>query len=656
MSAHSSDLFQPLRPDDPATVGGYRLAAVLGAGGMGKVYLSYTPGGRPIALKVIRPEFSEDPEFRRRFQQEVRAAQRVQGLYTAPVIDFDTEGSQPWLATAYVPGPSLADAVARHGRLPLRSVLLLTVGVAEALHVIHGAGIVHRDLKPANVLLAGDGPRVIDFGIARAADATSLTGSGVSVGTPAFMAPEQASAGTVTAGTDIFALGQIAAYAAIGAPAYGEGSSHAVLYRIVHEDPDLSALPDELRPLVSRCLSRDPADRPALTEVIRMCHELSPAPLRQGEDWLPQAVAGSITERLRLPEPARTPPPQPAVAPTPTEVSPQPPAVGAPPHTPTGPGVAAAPTQSAPAAPPHPPAAPAAPGVVPSAPAYPAAVPAAAAGTHPGYQTPAPGRPTPVPGYQTPAPGYPTPVPGYQTQAPGHPPQPGYQTPPPGYTPVHYLASPSHHPGYPPPAPQRKPKGLIIAGAVVAAVIGLAVIGSLLPDGSGDKSKGGSAATGGSPGGQASGGGSQGKSGKRTDPTPTSHQGVNLTANYQLMLADNPPRPGTGGDAGVLYNHGDLYFYLDTLFGDTKVGTDNGKLVVLNNSQKGSLETCRAETRYTEKIGLDQLSDGTEICVLSDAGHIAVATYRGRSGAKDPSTYITLDLTVWRNAEEPKKR
>ncbi|WP_406179995.1 serine/threonine-protein kinase [Streptomyces sp. NBC_01006] len=611
MSAPSTDLFQPLRPDDPAAVGGYRLTAVLGAGGMGKVYLSYTPGGRPIALKVIRPEFSEDPEFRRRFQQEVRAAQRVQGLYTAPVIDFDTEGTQPWLATAYVPGPSLAHAVAQYGRLPLRSVLLLAVGVAEALHVIHGAGIVHRDLKPANVLLAADGPRVIDFGIARAADATSLTGSGVSVGTPAFMAPEQASAGTVTAGTDIFALGQIVAYAAIGAPAYGEGSSHAVLYRIVHEDPDLSTLPEELRPLVTRCLSRDPADRPTLAEVIQMCHDLSPAPLRQGEDWLPQAVAGSITERLRLPEPAKTPPPQPAAAPapTPTEVSPQPPAQGAPPATPAGLGVAAAPTQSAPAAPAHAPAGPAAPGV--------------------------------PPGYQTPPPGYPA--------------QPGYQTPPPGYVPGYPAPSPSHHPGYPPPAPQRKPKGLIIAGVVVAAVIGLAVLGSLLPDNSGDKAKGGTSSAGGSTSSAAPSGSSQGKGGKRADPTPASYQGINLTANYQLMLADNPPRPVSGGNAGVLYNHGDFYFYIDTLFGDTKVGTDNGKLVVLNNSQKGSLETCRAETRYTEKIGLDQLTDGSEICVLSDAGHIAVATYRGRSGAKDPSSYITLDLTVWRNAEEPKK-
>ncbi|WP_405979487.1 serine/threonine-protein kinase [Streptomyces sp. NBC_00158] len=599
---HPADLFRPLAPDDPASVGGYRLSAVLGSGGMGKVYLSYTLGGRPVALKVIRPEFSEDPEFRRRFQQEVRAAQRVQGLYTAPVIDFDTDSAQPWLATAYVPGPSLAHAVSAHGRLPLRSVLLLTIGVAEALQVIHGAGIVHRDLKPANVLLASDGPRVIDFGIARAADATSLTGSGVSVGTPAFMAPEQASTGTVTAATDIFALGQIIAFAAIGAPAYGDGNSHAILYRIVHEDPDLSALPAELKPLVTRCLSRDPAARPAPTEIIQMCHALSPAPLRQGEDWLPQAVAGSITERLRLPEPAATPPPQPPATPTPTALS----------------------------APAQPPTAPAAYPLQPPAPAY--------APT----QT-APPSPAPNPAYAPTAPGYPTPPPGYQTPPPGYPtPPPGYQTPP---------------PGYPTATPQKSgPNGRIIAGAVIGALIGIAVIVSLLPDGSA-KDKAGSSgsnrgsATAPSP----AGSGTQNKNQKRPDPTPASYQGIDITANYQVMLADNPPRPGTGGNAGVLYNGGDFFYYYDTLFGETKVGTNNGKLVVLNNAQKGSLETCRTETRYTEKIGLDQLTNGSEICVLSNAGHIAVVTYRGKSDGKDASNYITVDLTVWRGAEDPKK-
>ncbi|MFD7026875.1 serine/threonine-protein kinase [Streptomyces sp. NPDC059917] len=603
-SAPSAEFFQPLKADDPVVVGGYRLAAVLGAGGMGKVYLSYTPGGRPIALKVIRAEFGEDPEFRRRFQQEVRSAERVQGLYTAPVIDSDTEGEQPWLATAYVPGPSLAHAVALNGALPLRSVLLLTVGVAEALHVIHGAGIVHRDLKPANVLLAADGPRVIDFGIARAADTTALTSTGVSVGTPAFMAPEQASAGTITPATDVFALGQIMAYAAIGAPAFGDGPSHAVLYRIVHEDPDLSGLPEELRPLVTRCLSRDPAARPALTEIIELCQQISPEPLRQGEDWLPREVAGSITERLRLPAPAPTPPPQrPPVAPTPTEYSPHtPPPGGAHPYAPTGHAVAAAQTQAAPG--------------IPAAPGMPAAP-----GLPPGYRPP--------PGYQTPPPGYHNP----QAYRPGHPTQP---------------------PGYPPVAPRPRRTGLIVAGSVAAAIVGLAIIGYLLPDTGG---KGGDAKSGGAKsGGAASTGGASASPKKRTDPQPASYEGIDVAGNYAVMLGDNPPTPAEDHSGGVMYGKGDLYYYSDSLFGDDKLGSANGKLVVLNNSQKGSLETCRSETRYTEKIGLDQLGKGTQICVLSKAGHIAVATYQGKSGPNDPSKYITVDLTVWRNADDPKAR
>ncbi|MFG2767922.1 serine/threonine-protein kinase [Streptomyces rubiginosohelvolus] len=612
-SASSTDPFQPLKADDPAVVGGYRLAAVLGAGGMGKVYLSYTPGGRPLAIKVIRAEFGEDPEFRRRFQQEVRSAQRVQGLYTAPVIDSDTEGAQPWLATAYVPGPSLAHAVARHGGLPLRSVLLLTVGVAEALGVIHGAGIVHRDLKPANVLLAADGPRVIDFGIARAADTTALTGTGVSVGTPAFMAPEQAAAGTVTPATDVFALGQIAAYAAIGAPAFGEGPSHAVLYRIVHEDPDLSRLPDELRPLVSRCLSRDPADRPALADIIRMCHEISPEPLRQGEDWLPQEVAGSITERLRMPAPAPTPPPQPSAAPTPTEFAPgnaPTPPPGSPHYTPTGYAVASAPTQTGPGTP----GAPGAPGSVPPGPWQRHA-----------YQQ---GHPTPPPqpsGFQQP---------GFQ--------QSGFQQPGWGSS------------GFQPAAPRRKRPGLVVGASIFGALVVLGVIGSLLPDDP-DTSGKGDRATSSSAGAGSNGSGSADKArGKPVDPRPVSYQGIDVTANYALKLADHPPRPVEDEDSGVSYGKGDFYFYRDELFGDERVGSANGKLVVLKNSQKGSLEVCRQETRFTEKIELEQLTSGSQICVLSKAGHIAVVTYRGKSGADDPSRYITIDLTVWRNAEEAK--
>ncbi|WP_395574109.1 protein kinase [Streptomyces sp. BK79] len=268
---HTAEVFQPLQDDDPRAVGGYRLAARLGAGGMGRVYLSHTQGGRPVALKVVRPELADDPVFRRRLGREVEAARRVKGAYTAELIDAGPDGVPPWLATLYVPGPSLSDAVARGGPLPVPAVLWLMAGVAEALQAIHGAGIVHRDLKPSNVLLASDGPRVIDFGIAVAADSTAHTATGTAIGTPQYMAPEQASAGDVTAATDVFSLGQTAAFAALGRPLYGDGPAVGVLYRIVHSEPDLSGLPERLRELIARCLAAEPGDRITPAEVVEWC-------------------------------------------------------------------------------------------------------------------------------------------------------------------------------------------------------------------------------------------------------------------------------------------------------------------------------------------------------------------------------------------------
>ena len=270
---HATEVFQPLQADDPPTVAGYRLAARLGAGGMGRVYLSHTQGGRPVAIKVIRPELADDPTFRRGFRREIKAAQRVRGAYTAELIDGDADGEPPWLATLYVPGPSLAEAVARRGPLPVPAVLWLMAGVAEALGAIHAAGIVHRDLKPSNVLLAADGPRVIDFGISLASGVTSHTATGATVGTPQFMAPEQASGGEVTAATDVFALGQTAAFAALGEPLYGDGNSVGVLYRIVHSEPDLSRLPAQLRPLMARCLATDPGERATPAEIVEWCRQ-----------------------------------------------------------------------------------------------------------------------------------------------------------------------------------------------------------------------------------------------------------------------------------------------------------------------------------------------------------------------------------------------
>ncbi|WP_141725042.1 serine/threonine-protein kinase, partial [Streptomyces niveus] len=268
------DVFQPLQAADPAEVAGYRLAARLGAGGMGRVYLAHTQGGRPVAIKVVRPELADDPDFRRRFGREIRAAQRVRGAYTAELIDADADGVPPWLATLYVPGPSLAEAVARQGPLSVTVVLWLMAGMAEALQAIHAEGIVHRDLKPSNVLLAADGPRVIDFGIAlAAADATSYTATGHTVGTPAYMAPEQASGQEVTAAADVFALAQTAAFAALGRPLYGDGPGVYVLYRIVHSGPDLSLLPEALRPLFARCLAADPAERATPAEIVEWCRQ-----------------------------------------------------------------------------------------------------------------------------------------------------------------------------------------------------------------------------------------------------------------------------------------------------------------------------------------------------------------------------------------------
>jgi serine/threonine protein kinase len=250
---------ESLAGDDPAEIGGYRLGARLGAGGMGRVYLAFTAGGRPVALKIVRPELGDDPDFRDRFRREVTAARRVHGLYTAQVLDADPDARPPWLVTAYVQGSSLQQAVAEHGPLQLDTVLLLTAGIAEALQVIHAAGLVHRDLKPSNVILAADGPRVIDFGIARAADATSMTRTGVAIGSPGFMAPEQAEGLPVTPAVDVFALGTVAAYAVLGRTPFGTGNDAAMLYRIVHRPPDLAGCPPSLRDLIERCLAKVPA-------------------------------------------------------------------------------------------------------------------------------------------------------------------------------------------------------------------------------------------------------------------------------------------------------------------------------------------------------------------------------------------------------------
>jgi serine/threonine protein kinase len=301
-----------MRPGDPQLIGPYRLVGRLGSGGMGRVFLGLSAGGRPVAVKVIRAELAADQEFRVRFNREVAAARRVSGLFTALVVDADVDGPVPWLATAYVPGPSLSEAVARDGPMPAGPALALAAGLAEGLSGIHAAGVVHCDLKPSNVLLSPDGPRVIDFGIARAAGAAS--GAGLVVGSPGFMSPEQAVGGEIGPTSDIFSLGAVLTFAATGGGPFGKGSSPELAYRLVYSPPDLSLLPLELRPLVECCLAKDPRQRPAADEVLAAASALQPA-----TRWLPDAALSPFAPYL-LPRPvavttASPPVPGPATGP-----------------------------------------------------------------------------------------------------------------------------------------------------------------------------------------------------------------------------------------------------------------------------------------------------------------------------------------------------
>ncbi|MEU4926967.1 PQQ-binding-like beta-propeller repeat protein [Streptomyces yokosukanensis] len=285
---------EPLRPEDPRVLGAYRMIGRLGAGGMGRVYLARSGGGRTVAVKVVRADLAEDGEFRRRFRHEVEVARAVSGPYTAPVVDADTDGPLPWLATAYVLGPSLEDVVAQHGPLPETSVWALAGGLAEALRGIHGAGLVHRDLKPSNILLTADGPRVIDFGIARAIDGERLTSTGVVVGSPGFMSPEQAMGKVVGPEGDVFSLGIVLAYSASGQMPFGMAAAASLLYQVVHEQPDVSGVPEALRALVVACLVKDPARRPTPEQIADGVARLGFSVV--AGSWLPTQVASTIAQ------------------------------------------------------------------------------------------------------------------------------------------------------------------------------------------------------------------------------------------------------------------------------------------------------------------------------------------------------------------------
>ncbi|MEU6192851.1 serine/threonine-protein kinase [Streptomyces sp. NPDC047061] len=285
---------QPLAGDEPTAVGPYRLLGRLGSGGMGRVYLGRSAGGRSVAVKIVHPHFALDEEFRARFRREVAAARRVGGAWTAPVLDADPDAPVPWVATAYAAGPSLTAAVTDGGPLPAHTVRALGAGLAEALAAVHELGLVHRDVKPSNVLLTLDGPLLIDFGIARATDGTaSLTSSGVSIGSPGYMSPEQILGKGATGAADVFSLGAVLAYAVNGEPPFPGDSSAALLYKVVHEEPELGALSGELREVAEACLAKEPGRRPAPAEVARRLAPEGAARLMAG-GWLP----GALVERV----------------------------------------------------------------------------------------------------------------------------------------------------------------------------------------------------------------------------------------------------------------------------------------------------------------------------------------------------------------------
>jgi Protein kinase domain len=305
---------EPLSANDPRMIGEFRLHSRLGAGGMGQVYLGFSPAGRAVAIKVIHTQFATDPEFLRRFSHEVTAARAVGGMYTAPVVDSSVTDSSPWLATAYVPGPPLSAIVARHGALPEAAVWRLAAGLTEALRAVHAAGVIHRDLKPANVLLADDGPHVIDFGISRPFHGTQLTSAGMVIGTPGYMSPEQAKTGPAGPASDIFSLGCVLAYAATGNAPFGGDNPASVLFRIVSTEPDLTAVAPRLRPVLEACLKKEPSQRPEPSQLIAMINALGPeTPATLGSFWPPE-VARVIAADQAGQTPSGLTPPAPAAA------------------------------------------------------------------------------------------------------------------------------------------------------------------------------------------------------------------------------------------------------------------------------------------------------------------------------------------------------
>ncbi|MBS2537457.1 serine/threonine protein kinase [Catenulispora sp. NF23] len=297
-----------LQPGDPDRLGPFEIRSRIGSGGMGVVYLGRSPSGRLAAIKLVRPEVADDEEFRARFRREIDAARRVSGAFTAGVLDADPDAARPWLASAYIEGPSLRERVIDAGPLPLPEVRKLGAGLAEALADLHRVGLVHRDVKPGNVLLAADGPRLIDFGVIRSDALAELTESGFIMGSAGYMAPEQAEGRHTGPEADVFSLGALLTFAATGRGPYGTGSAATLLLRTVNQAPDLTDVPAELRAVIQRCLAADPVDRPRDRDLIAM---LAPGaePL---PEWERPRPIDAAPKAVGVPRPYPAPAPQPS--------------------------------------------------------------------------------------------------------------------------------------------------------------------------------------------------------------------------------------------------------------------------------------------------------------------------------------------------------
>ncbi|KFF96189.1 serine/threonine protein kinase [Streptomyces scabiei] len=594
---------------------------------MGTVYLSHTRGGQPVALKVIRREYGQDADFRRRFEQEVQAARRVQGYHIVPVVDHDTTGELPWLASAFIAGIPLHDALVAFGPLPLPAVFQLVGCAARALTSIHAAGVIHRDLKPSNILLGSQGPFVIDFGIARAADATHLTQSGGLIGTPQYMSPEHALGEQVTPATDVFSLGLIAAVAATGRHPYGDGGAITIAAQIANtaqRPPRLDGYDERLRPLLERCLTAEPADRVGTEELAALCQESAGRGLGDFTGWLPAPLTAEIARREQS-----------------SQVPPRP----------TAPQMPAAPPTASP------PAAPASPVTPPHDPA------AHHQGTTQGVPQPAP---TPPQTGFGPAPQGPAPTPGY-----GYPP-PATDT---------YNLTPQAPAPTAPATPRKSRRGLKAALVALALVLvaGSGAAAAVYVLGNKDDSKNTTSGTEGS--------GNNDKAASTPTPSPTGAdadsdgQGNEQDVTNPTGSASVPPdtkfSEGFKGQPFVLRTPAENYTYidLDQPSIDTKaemtdatreMSIQNGQWdfeTTMGKSEGTTLEQCRTGANtdvLPSYVGPDDfgkdaiISEGSLLCTVTKDGNLAMYEITKLTPGDYSWEVPTVEgkLTLWKKITE----